>query len=60
MNIYKQGLLADPSSATLRSTVKTVLGAEIINRQIEFATLVSKNKTILLSPNSASGELTRI
>jgi hypothetical protein len=48
--------LADPSNALLRSTVKTVLGAEIVNRQIEFATLVSKNKTILLSPNSASGE----
>jgi hypothetical protein len=50
-----QGLLANPNSKGLQSAVKIILSAEINNRQIEFATLVTRNKTILLSPNSANG-----
>jgi hypothetical protein len=50
-----QGLLANPNSSSLQAAVRTVLDAEISNRQIEYATLVTINKTILLSPNTATG-----
>jgi hypothetical protein len=49
-----QCLLANPNSKGLQSAVKIILSAVICNGQIEFASLVTRNKAILLSPNSAN------